>query len=71
MTEIRRVGTAQNVWQWQQQGGCFPISLVPRARVDAVGGGTAQGETVTNYLSKFLKVTQLENDGATIQIKVF
>lgn len=30
----------------------------------------AQGETVANYLSKFLKVTQLENDGATIQIQL-
>ena len=23
-TEIRHVGTAQNIWQWQQQGGCVP-----------------------------------------------
>ena len=24
VTEIRHVGTAWNVWQWQQQGGCVP-----------------------------------------------
>ena len=33
VTEIRRVDTAQSVWQWQQQGGCVPWGVQEHQQV--------------------------------------